>query len=143
MLNKIKAMFAVAGIKPNTNTTTELIKTTQEDQRDVQAVKRFEKHFEQEYQSVATRAMMPHGFDCQDNFTCTKQDCWKWQPDKIVSEPYVVDCPSPVKTTLNDYSNKEQRHISTIRNEKKSKKRKCPKGCENKQYLQCFDCIQG
>lgn len=91
MLNKIKYMFSVIGIKPNQEVNALKPMTVQEDQRDVQTRKRVAAYIEANHELLMARAMRPHGADCTDNVTCEKIDCFKWQPDKIVGKPYKVE----------------------------------------------------
>lgn len=90
MLNKLKAMFAVVGIKPTKEINSFKTTTTQEDQREAETRRRVGNYLEQNKEILIARGMKPHGADCEDNLTCKKDNCFKWQPDKIVSEPYEV-----------------------------------------------------
>ena len=65
-------------------------KTTQEDARQRETSKRVGAIFEQQAAQLGARAFIAHEIGC-DEWTCTKNPCWKWEPDKIVSEPYKVD----------------------------------------------------
>lgn len=56
--------------------------TVQEDTRAKESVKRFNKSFEQQQQSLNIRALKPH--ECADPLTCEKDKCFTWKPDKIV-----------------------------------------------------------
>lgn len=91
LLQKIKSAVAVLGIKPNTEISTDITKTTQEDHRDIKTKKRVNDIFDKEEKFIFTRSLMPHGFDCQDPVTCTNQNCFQFVPDKIVGEKYVFD----------------------------------------------------
>ncbi len=64
-------------------------KTTQENPRDVQAVKRVNKLFDAQAQQLQDRALKPHSAKCLDPLTCTKVKCFKVKPDKIVSKKVV------------------------------------------------------
>ena len=64
-------------------------KTTQEDARYRQTIKRVGAIFEQQQAQLGARAFIPHEMGC-DEITCTKNACWKWEPDRIVSQPYEV-----------------------------------------------------
>lgn len=88
LLKKIKSAIAVLKIKPNSTVTHDFIKITQEDSRDTQARKRVKDLFDKEEKYINTRALNPHS--CDDPIGCQKDDCYKWQPDKIIGKPYTV-----------------------------------------------------
>lgn len=67
------------------------VKIVQEDSRTQQAVKRVREYLEQQHETLITIGSKPHEIDCEDPVQCTKEICWVWQPDKIVSEPYQVE----------------------------------------------------
>lgn len=60
----------------------------QENTRDREAVKRFIKSFEQQREQMQARAMVPHA--CSNPLECTKQKCFQWRPDTVVSETIVT-----------------------------------------------------
>lgn len=61
----------------------------QEDTRDIQAVKRFNKSFDQQIQHTQQFAMVQHSADC-DVISCRKTSCFKWEPDTIIGKSYKV-----------------------------------------------------
>ena len=85
------AIFAVVNIKPTKEINSFKTTTTQEDQKQAETRRRVGNYLQQNQDLLLARASRPHGFDCEDNQLCEKEDCWKFVPDKIVSEPYEVD----------------------------------------------------
>lgn len=63
---------------------------TQEDSKTTQALKRLDAHFKAEMKNINMRALKRHAADCPDPLTCTRETCWSFEPDKIVSEPYTI-----------------------------------------------------
>ena len=63
----------------------------QQDTRSHEAIKRVRKAFEQQSEVMHIRSLKRHGSTCKNPDLCTKKICFKWEPDKIVSEPYKVD----------------------------------------------------
>jgi len=91
MLKKIKPILAVIGIKRvNQVEILNQPKITHEDTRTIEAAKRIRAHLIANHELIVARGMRPHTFDCEDNDICDKDNCWKWEPDKIVGEPYKV-----------------------------------------------------
>jgi hypothetical protein len=66
------------------------MKTKLEDTRIYEMRQRIKKLFESQASCLQTRAMKAHGANCSDPLTCMNDDCFVWQPDKIVSEPYQI-----------------------------------------------------
>lgn len=64
--------------------------TSQESSRDIEARKRVKKAFEEQQSAMNARAMKAHDPSCVDPLTCKKRKCFKFAPDKIVSDPYEV-----------------------------------------------------
>ena len=59
---------------------------------------RIQKVFKEQEAQMKARALKPHEIDCDIDF-CQKEICWKWEPDKIVSEPYEVsEVGEPIKS---------------------------------------------
>lgn len=79
-------------------------KTTQEDARQRETSKRVGAIFEQQAAQLGARAFIAHEIGC-DEWTCTKNPCWKWEPDKIVSQPYDIKAGPFVK---NEYYRSDQ-----------------------------------
>lgn len=94
MLNKLKSMLAVIGIKPSQDISTFKPNATQEDQRDTQAKKRVANYIEENRELILARGLKPHSAECLDPDLCTKEYCWKFVPDKIVGGPYVINTES-------------------------------------------------
>lgn len=61
----------------------------QEDPRTQESIKRTRKTFEEQQQQMQARAMKAHAADCPDPWTCKKNPCFKWEPDKIVGKPII------------------------------------------------------
>ena len=64
--------------------------TEQTDVRTRETIKRVRKAFAAQAQQMQSRAMKAHDPSCGDVQLCKKRKCFKWEPDKIVSEPYSV-----------------------------------------------------
>lgn len=64
--------------------------THQVDEREIAARKRVKKAFEAQRFQMQSRAMKAHDPSCLDPLLCKKRVCFKWQSDKIVSEPKEV-----------------------------------------------------
>ena len=65
------------------------VKVEQEDTRVYAARQKIKKIFESQSTCLQIRALKPHGANC-DPLTCLDDNCFVWQPDCIVSEPYKV-----------------------------------------------------
>ena len=63
-----------------------LIPTIQEDPRFQESIKRTRKTFEQQWEQMNARALKAHSPECPDPWTCTKENCFKFEPDKIVKQ---------------------------------------------------------
>ncbi len=88
LLNRIKEWF-----KSKQLIQSEIIAPTpthQVDQRDIETRKRVKKAFEAQKAQMEARTMKAHDPSCKDVSTCNKKKCFKWETDKIVSEPYEV-----------------------------------------------------
>lgn len=103
-LRKIKTAAAVINIKPAQEINSFKPNIIQEDQNETQTRRRVADHLEQNHELLLARGMRPHGFDCEDNQLCEKEDCWKLIPDQIVGEVYNVckncrkkNCGTPLK----------------------------------------------
>lgn len=68
------------------------IKTTQENPRDIQSVKEFNKSFESQQQQIQARTTIGHEMDCKDTFSC--KGCFKVVPDKIIGKRKIVSSES-------------------------------------------------
>lgn len=60
--------------------------TLQEDPAVHETKKRVRKAFEQQKQQMVARRNRPHSLKCEDPDICTKRNCFKVVPDKIVDE---------------------------------------------------------
>ena len=60
--------------------------TQQTDVRTLETIKRVRKSFKEQESAMNTRAMKAHDPSCGDVQLCKKKKCFKWEPDKIVSE---------------------------------------------------------
>jgi hypothetical protein len=74
----------------------------QEDPRTQESIKKTRKAFEAQQEQMSARALKQHAADCPDPWTCTKSPCFKWEPDKIVGEPMIVN----IKTKEERLNNK-------------------------------------
>ena len=61
-----------------------IIPTIQEDPRFRESVKKTRKVFEAQWEEMNARALKAHSPECPDPWTCTKEKCFKFEPDKIV-----------------------------------------------------------
>jgi hypothetical protein len=52
-------------------------------------VTRVKEAFKQQKHEMQLRALVPHS--CDDPLNCERNPCWKFEPDKIVSDPYAVE----------------------------------------------------
>jgi len=68
-------------------TTTKVI-TTQENPRDAESIKRFNESFNFQEQQMQIRSCVGHERDCP-MINCG--GCFKWEPDKIISQEIVSD----------------------------------------------------
>lgn len=60
------------------------------DERTMETVKRVRKSFKEQESAMNSRAMKAHDPKCEDLASCKKRKCFKFEPDKIVSDPYEV-----------------------------------------------------
>lgn len=60
-------------------------KSAQEDPRAMQSVKNTRSAFKKQQAAMDIRVMKAHGSECDDPWTCTKDICFKYSPDKVVS----------------------------------------------------------
>jgi len=58
----------------------------QSDPASEDAIKIVDRIFENQWESLNTRALKPHSADCRDSWACTKESCFKVERDKIVSK---------------------------------------------------------
>ncbi len=88
LLQEIMAFLKERGIDHNPLIIKDLLPAEhQEDAKDFEARKRVRKLFNEQESSIQSRTMKPHDFTCEDTFLCTNDECGKFVPDKIVSEP--------------------------------------------------------
>lgn len=66
------------------------VPTHQIDERDIETRKRVKKAFEAQQKHMNARALKQHDPSCPDPDQCKKRKCFKWEADKIVSEPKEV-----------------------------------------------------
>lgn len=62
-----------------------------EDTKAKEAIKRVRKAFKQQESAMNARALRAHDAKCPDALTCKKKKCFTVEPDKIVSDPYIVE----------------------------------------------------
>lgn len=105
MLNKIKNWFLQFGIKPKTSINNPFsVNVEQEDTRSYEIKKRVRKAIEKQQESMDIRALKAHDSDCKDNWTCTKEKCFKWSADTIVSKS---DAPEETERRKKSYNRKK------------------------------------
>lgn len=68
----------------------------QECQRTREASQRIGKAFDEQRNEMQMRSMKPHDSKCKDVWNCTKKNCFKSKPDKIVKEEVVDMTPKQV-----------------------------------------------
>lgn len=91
MFCKIKSFLGLMGLKPSDISIS--IKASPVGLEDIKAVeqrKRIGIAFEEQAGELQARALVAHAADCDDPLFCSKQPCFKWQSDKIVSEVYEI-----------------------------------------------------
>ncbi len=87
MFCKIKSFLACMGLKPtDIQITLKSEPIGIEDEKAVEQRKRIAKAFEQQHSALQARALVAHASDCDDPLFCSKQPCFKWEPDKIVAD---------------------------------------------------------
>jgi hypothetical protein len=74
----------------------------QEDTRDAATRKRVAESIERQWEQLSARALKAHAADCPDPWTCKRNPCFKWEPDKIVSKPYEVEMKKSVRVIRED-----------------------------------------
>lgn len=84
MLKKIRLWLATFGMRCVRALDPTLLGPKTEDSQAGEAVKRTREAFRQQQQFINAKAQQPHSYDCHDAVTCTKPDCWRFVPDKIV-----------------------------------------------------------
>lgn len=94
MLSKIKNVinrFRIIKISDTPLNMSPMIDTAFcESSRDQATIKRIDAVFKQQEQDMNTRALKPHSAHCADPDLCVKPKCYKWVPDKIVSDSYEI-----------------------------------------------------
>ena len=92
MLKLIKQFFSLFKNKSISNPHLPFMPASaQEDPRVHESIKRTRTAFKQQEQQMNGRALKSHSANCKDPIACMKTKCFKWSPDKIVSQPYVLD----------------------------------------------------
>jgi hypothetical protein len=76
--------------------------TVQEDTRDAATRKRVAESIASQWEQLSARALKAHAADCPDPWTCKKNPCFIWEPDKIVSAPYEVENKKSVQIIRED-----------------------------------------
>lgn len=89
MFRKIKEWFKSKSIKVD-DIVVAPIKTEQADVRTLETIKRVRKSFKEQESQMQARAMKAHDPSCLDVVACKKRKCFKFEPDKIVSDSYKV-----------------------------------------------------
>lgn len=93
MISKIRKWLSnkrlIRSIDVSSVSVTPFVPVAQEDMRAINDVKAFNKSFDQQIQKQQLRAMVPHAAGC-DVVSCNKTNCFKWEPDKIISTSTVT-----------------------------------------------------
>jgi len=90
-LNKIKQAMATIGLKTvDIKIRSHVAPIVSEDEAAVRQRERINQLFIKQQNNLNTTALIPHAADCHDNWTCTRQPCFKWEPDKIVGKPVAM-----------------------------------------------------
>jgi homoserine acetyltransferase len=92
------------------------VDTFQEDRSLADVGDRVSKIFDAQQEVMNMRAMKAHDPSCEDSFTCTKEVCWIWEPDKVVSPEYKIIAPKKDLLMLITESESAKK---TIRNSRK------------------------
>lgn len=92
MLTKLKEFFFGDKDTIDAVSTASIYKPVsyQEDSKTAEVRKRVNKAFDQQQKQMNLRALKRHSMKCSDPLMCSNPHCWTWEPDRIVSEPYVV-----------------------------------------------------
>lgn len=90
MLRKIKDWLFTKTLIEKEVTVRIATPTTQEDPAVHESRKRIRKVFQQQKQQMESRRNRPHGMQCKAPDICTKANCFKRVPDKIVEEINVI-----------------------------------------------------
>jgi hypothetical protein len=77
-------------IQDTTPLTTPINPLVQTDIRQYRQIKRLRKSLNDQLKKAEEKALTPHDPLCKDVITCTKVNCFKRVPDKIVSKPYEI-----------------------------------------------------
>lgn len=81
----------------------------QEDPENAATRKRVRKAFEEQQQELNARAMKAHDPTCPDTWECKKEQCFVWEPNKIVGKPEIV------KRKTDDERREEERERQSMR----------------------------
>lgn len=108
MFCKIKSFLACMGLK--TSDISISLKASPigiEDEKAVEQRKRIDAVFRDQEHHLQSKALMAHSIDCDDPVFCMKQPCFKWEPDKIVSEVKTIGRPKKKKIEVDLEEKKE------------------------------------
>ena len=93
MISKIKAIknwFLSKSIVLDESMPTPKAPTEQCNVRDAQTRKRVAAAFKAQESQMNARALVSHDPVCENIDKCKKKNCFKFKPDKIVSDPYTI-----------------------------------------------------
>lgn len=107
--------------------------TLQEDPRHQESLKRTRKTFEDQQQQMDTRAMKAHAADCPDPWTCTRNPCFKWEPDKIVGGVYRMEN-KRVKRLQQEQEESLNKHVQFIKDNQEALCKRAKEIQENNDY---------
>jgi alkanesulfonate monooxygenase SsuD/methylene tetrahydromethanopterin reductase-like flavin-dependent oxidoreductase (luciferase family) len=90
-LNKIKQAMAIVGLKTvDIKVRASVAPIVAEDEAAIRQRERVNQAFIKQQNNLNTTALVPHAADCEDNWTCRRSPCFKWEPDKIVGKPFAM-----------------------------------------------------
>jgi hypothetical protein len=91
MLKKIKQALATIGLKTSDFGVHKQGHTIlAEDESAAKLRKRVNDAIDKQWNVMTSRVMRPHDFSCLEPMFCQKRNCFKWEPDKTIGEPYLV-----------------------------------------------------
>lgn len=100
MFKWFRKLFESVNIKPTATPVHIFIDKAQEDPKVHESIKRTRQAFKDQRRVMDARALKRHAADCENPDQCQKPKCFKWEPDKIVSKPKVVETADQVKQRM-------------------------------------------
>lgn len=90
LIQRIKDWLFTKSLLEKENTIKISTPTTQEDPAVHEAKKRVRKAFKQQANQMQSRRTRPHSMNCDNPDICTKVNCFKRVPDKVLEETKTV-----------------------------------------------------